>query len=382
MTILDGLRARRSELETAIVVRVRAIADLTETADPAYLVGFGPAVSAALDYGFSGLASGDIPSVPVALLGQARLAARNDVSLDTVLRRYCVGNSVFSDALVEEAEAAKCPRSELKRCLSLQASSFDHLIATVSEEHRREQIDRGNSREVRRARKVERLLDGDLVATSELFYDFKGHHLALIAFGPDVSELFRKLALSFGCGLLLARPDEQTTWGWLCSRRAISVDELETRLPGALPCDVLLTVGEPAQNVAGWRLSHRQASAALHVGLRGPSRLVRYSNVALVASMIQDDLLTTSLRKLFLDPLTEGREDGEVAFETLRAYFAAERNVSSAAAALGISRQSVTKRLRTIEAALDRTINSCGVELDLALRLEELDAPLHQLKTL
>lgn len=33
---------------------------------------------------------------------------------------------------------------------------------------------------------------------------------------------------------------------------------------------VLLAVGEPAQEVEGWRLSHRQAQAALLVALRSP----------------------------------------------------------------------------------------------------------------
>jgi DNA-binding PucR family transcriptional regulator len=57
---------------------------------------------------------------------------------------------------------------------------------------------------------------------------------------------------------------------------------------------------------------------------------------------------------------------------TLRAYFAAERNVSSAAAALGVTRQTVTNRLRVIEETLDRPLGVWATEIEAALRMEEL----------
>ena len=57
---------------------------------------------------------------------------------------------------------------------------------------------------------------------------------------------------------------------------------------------------------------------------RGQS-LVRYVDVALQAAIVRDDLLATSLRQIYLAPLEKARDGGEVARETLRAYFAAER---------------------------------------------------------
>jgi len=52
--------------------------------------------------------------------------------------------------------------------------------------------------------------------------------------------------------------------------------------------------------------------------------------------------------------------------------FRVERNVSSTAAALGVSRQTVSNRLRTIEERLARPLSDCAAEVDAALRLEEL----------
>jgi hypothetical protein len=107
-------------------------------------------------------------------------------------------------------------------------------------------------------------------------------------------------------------------------------------------------------------------------GLRGPSGLVRYGDVALLASMLCDDLLSTSLRQLYLDPLKGERDGGKVARKTLRAYFSARRNVSSTAAALGVSRRTIGNRLHAIEERLGRELDSSAAELEAVLRLEEL----------
>jgi DNA-binding PucR family transcriptional regulator len=61
-----------------------------------------------------------------------------------------------------------------------------------------------------------------------------------------------------------------------------------------------------------------------------------------------------------------------VLYETLREYIAAEYNVSSAAAALGVVRGTVVNRLQTIEERLGRTLHPCSAELQIALLLDEL----------
>jgi len=53
-------------------------------------------------------------------------------------------------------------------------------------------------------------------------------------------------------------------------------------------------------------------------------------------------------------------------------FFAAERNVSSAAMALGVNRNTVASRLRAIEERLGRSLGACAPDLEAALRLEEV----------
>ena len=59
-----------------------------------------------------------------------------------------------------------------------------------------------------------------------------------------------------------------------------------------------------------------------------------------------------------------------MARETLRAYFVAERNISSTAAALGVDRRTVTNRIRAIEDLFGRPLKDIAAELETALRLD------------
>jgi purine catabolism regulator len=71
-------------------------------------------------------------------------------------------------------------------------------------------------------------------------------------------------------------------------------------------------------------------------------------------------------------PLDNLRIGGLVARETLRAYFKCQRNASSAAAQLDVTRHTVKNRLGDIDEALGRSHNTCLAELEVALRLETL----------
>ena len=90
---------------------------------------------------------------------------------------------------------------------------------------------------------------------------------------------------------------------------------------------------------------------------------------------MQEDTLAASLRSLYLEPLEAERDGGATLKETLRAYFRAERNVSSAAGALGVNRNTIASRLRTVEERLGRSLATCGADLEVALDLAELDVP-------
>jgi hypothetical protein len=372
------LRERRAEIEQAALTRVRSVSDSAEGSekpDPEYADGLRAAVTAALDYGIEAIErSEERPApIPTVLLSQARLAARHGVKLETVLRRYLAGYTLLGDFLIEEsARGGPLDGASLKRLLRVQAALLDRLIAAVSEEYAREVQTRPGSAEQRLAQRVERLLEGQRLDTSELAYDFEAVHQGAVAEGPGAAAALRGLALAIDRRLLLIPRGEDGVWAWLGGRGALDREELKCLLRSALPPAVSLALGEPGQGLGGWRLSHRQARAALPIALRSPEPFVSYADVALLASMLQDDLLVTSLREIYLAPLSGERDGGESLRRTLSAYFACERNSASAAATLRVTRQTVNNRLRATEERIGRPLRACASELEAALCLDEL----------
>jgi hypothetical protein len=369
------LRARKAELEREILTSVYSVADPAEANDSAYVQGLREAVGIAIDYALQAIERGggeQAPSVPPELLAQARLAARAEVSLDTVLRRYFAGFALFGDFLIQEAQDGPFAGATLQQLMAGLSAVLDRLVAAVSDEHARAGGGASGSIEERKASHVRRLLAGEFLDASELAYDFEAHHLGLVAYGPGSIQTLKDLASTLDRRLLSVAAREGAQWGWLGSTKPTDLEELKEFSVRNLPSELRLAIGEPSQGMEGWRLTHRQARAALPIAIKGSDRVVRYADVALLASISQDELLVRSLKQLYLEPLAEERDGGEALRCTLRAYFAAERNVSSAAAALGVKRHTVTNRLRVAEGLLGRSLTACGDELVKALQLEKL----------
>ncbi|HEY7951118.1 MAG TPA: helix-turn-helix domain-containing protein [Solirubrobacterales bacterium] len=374
------LRSRHGEVEEAMLNRVRSIADPTLVEDPSYTEGLRSAVAAGLDFALTKLERGsDAPdlAVPVALLAQARMAARNDIGLDTVLRRYLAGHTLIEDFLIEEAENAgiSFDSAALKSLLRIQATTLDNLLSAVTEEYNREATPVSGSEE-RRAERIQRLLAGEFVDVAELSYPFEGWHLGLIASGEDLEEAIEDIAGELDARLLILRRPERLLWAWIGARRRRDSRELFGLVVSRLPTGSFVAIGEPSEGLAGWRLTHRQAQAAYPITRRDRDRpILRYVDVSLLAAVLQDDLAVTSLRQLYLSVLEGDRDRGEVLRETLRAYFAADQQVSSTAAALGVTRQTVTNRLNDVAARVGRPLASCATEMEVTLHLYDLDGP-------
>lgn len=369
------LKARLPEMEKATNDQIQAIAGPSLAADPAYKKGLRLAVSAALEFGLVGV---NVPagtpgaSVPSSLLAQTRNAARAGVTLDTVVRCCCVGDALLRCCLIEESQKVGVDNSILKRLLHSQQTSFDRLLESVGLEHRRA-LEAGLSPTERLVKGVERLLADELVDTAEIPYVFDAHHIAVIVTGGVTADEVRSLGQAIDRRVLIVTPKEGIIWAWFGGRQAPDPRKL-SRLVFARrwPSDISVAVGEPSYGRAGWRLTHQQARAALAIAERSSNSVSRYADVAILSALVHDDLLVSSLNQLYVAPLEKGPDQGKSLRETLSAYFACERSGSSAAAALGVKRHTVTRRLRTVEDILGQPLIECATALDLALRLEAL----------
>jgi PucR-like helix-turn-helix protein/diguanylate cyclase with GGDEF domain len=373
------LRERRQEIERAIRARVRTVSDPSDVDDPEYVIALDGAVAAALDYALAAIEAEAerAPPIPPELLSQARLAARLGVGLDTVLRRYFAGYALLGDFILEESgEGEAADGLDRQAVIARLSGVLDQLVSTVGEEYSRAAHDAGRSTEELLASRVRRLLAGELSSARGLGYDVDGFHVGLVIPGPDTAEAMGQISRAMDCRLLLVRSGG-TSWAWLGARRPIDPGRLlELARGGLREARAKVAVGEPAEGLAGWRLTHRQARAATPIALHGREPLVRYGDVALEAALLQDDLLAASLRQLYLAPLAGERDGGKTLRETLRAYLAAERNISSAAAMLSVNRNTVANRLRTVERLIGRDLSDCAAEVDTALRLDALSEPL------
>ncbi|HVY77310.1 MAG TPA: helix-turn-helix domain-containing protein, partial [Solirubrobacterales bacterium] len=369
------LRSRRGEIEEAVLTRVRAIAGPVEAADPAYAIGLRLAVGAAIEYGLEALerTSGGPAPIPIPLLGQARLAARNGVDLAVVLRRYMAGFSLLEDFVIEEALETGLAREALKSLLGTQAALLDRLAVAVGDEYARETKCRPGGAERGHAELVDRLLAGEQADPAPLAYELESQHVGIAASGPAAGDTIREIAGRLGCRLLLVSREEQTAWAWLGAR--VVPAELYELSPFDLPEGLAMALGEPGEGLAGWRLTHRQAVAGLAVARLGSAGLVRYADACLIAGALENDLLRSSLHDIYVAPLTTGRNSGVAVREALSAYFLVGRNVSSAAARLGTSRNTIASRLEAAERRLGRPLIRCGTPLEIALRLSELGEP-------
>lgn len=370
------LRARREEIEAAILARVDSVSDPPEVVGSQYAEALRGAVGTAVEYGLSTIELGAerAPAVPPELLTQARLSARSGVGLDTVLRRYFAGFAVLGDFLLQEAESGPVLQpAAVQEMLGDLSSLLDRLAVDVAGEHSRVSHESRSSAELRRAGLVKGLLEGESVDALGLSYELECHHLAALARGAGAGEALRRLAAALDARLLLVPRGEEAVWAWLGSQQRLDPERALRQAGECRSGGLTIALGEPGRRLEGWRLSHRQAKAALSVALAGPDRVVRYADVAMLASIAQDELLVASLQQLYLEPLARHRGGSEVLRRTLRAYFNAQRNSTSAASSLGVSRKTVTNRLAVVEERLGRPIASCVAELEAALCLEELE---------
>jgi len=368
------LLARRGELWHAVLSRVHQVAALPADAEGAYEEGVRAAVLAAVDYGTGVLEGGaeDLPEIPAQLLAQARLAAASGVGVDRVVRRYVGGYAAFSAAIVEEAHRSSFSPRSVQQVMNRQAEAFDQLISAVTKEYAEAVELRSSSKESLRLKLIGKLLAGTPVDSSDLGYELEQRHLGLVTSASQPKALLLEIGRHVNRRVLIAERNQHETLAWLGGRDKLRQEDLERVLARVWPNAFPLALGEDCQGRTGWCLTHRQALRSWPSAVLKQGGIVRYRHVALSSAILQDEDLVSFLQQSYLTPLLgePGRREAPPLCETLRSYFSTDGNVSSTAAALAVSRQTVTNRLRQAEARLGQQIATCRVELECALRLE------------
>lgn len=372
----DRLESRSDEIRESALSRIQQIDPQRKITDPTYGPSLELAVRAAIVHYLEALqrGAGRVAPAPPAVRAQAALAARNGVGLDVVLRRCTSGHALIESVVVEEAEVLEISGWPLRTVLLDHAATFQGLVSAVSQAYAEEERSLPKTSADRKLEQVRRLLAGDELLSTDLDYDLAGYHVAIVLAGTGPADVARAAATAISPPkALIVQPDHGICWAWFGSAQPTNGAQIETVLGRLVADPTRIAIGEPASGVEGWRRSHRQAIAALPIAQRGNEPLAFYRDAPLTAAALGDDLLASSLRQLYLQPLEAEKDGGESLRQTLRSYFACERNRSSAAAALQLARNTLAARLDIAEERIGRPLISCAAGLEVALALQLLD---------
>jgi hypothetical protein len=299
--------------------------------------------------------------------------ARRGIPLELLLHVYRRAHSVYWDITSEEILAIGLDEPTQAAMLAgasqFQFDYFDHLISTITEAYTSELQRLTRGREQRRVEVVSRLLEGGDASSGELGYRLEGHHLALIVRGPHAESAARGLAAAIEHDSLLLSRGEALAWLWLGSRD--SADEAIWERLGAhpLPSGVRIAASDVQPGKEGFVQSHRQAETAARAAGNSDRSLVRYTDVALLAAVMEHETAQASFVATFLGELAGPGSRNATLRRTLQAYLSTGQNAASAAAALKINERTARRHLRGIEEALGRPIDERHAELEVALRI-------------
>ncbi len=311
---------------------------------------------------------------PTAALAFSRHLAREGVSLAAILRSYRLGQEVLFARAADMA--LETPDADALRALArVGALSFafaDHAMTDVAHEYetQRELFIRGTL--AQRATTLQALLAGrtvDVAAAERILgHRLDGEHVAIVVWsqtgeveGSAIAAAARELVRAVGDGRPLVvtdTPGEATIW----------TAPAATPAAGTLPAGLRAAIGRPGTGVEGFVASKRQADLARSVAsAHGQPAITRYDDVALAAVLLRDRDAARAFAAEELGPLAaDSRAAGELR-ETLSAFFANGHDQSATAAALGVHRNTVAKRLRRAEAALGQSLSTRPRELEAAL---------------
>jgi hypothetical protein len=293
--------------------------------------------------------------------------------LKLLLSGYRIAQMSLWDAwleLVEGSVGAAGERQQLLRHGSEYFFRYAGLLSDyVTDIYQRELEQAVRTGEQRRVHAIRALLEGGSLVGAQLDVDLEQHHVGVIAWGEEGAEASRELAAALGRPLLTIGPLNKNWWGWISGTRALDPSQ-EGALRRFRPAgSARLALGLEGFGEAGFRATNRQALRARWIARNIDRQVVHYGDVAVEALASENHYDARAFVANELRGIDDDSQTSQRIRETIVAYFAADHNAASAAAALGIHHQTVANRLRVAEERLGHPVSARRVELETALRL-------------
>jgi DNA-binding PucR family transcriptional regulator len=395
--LADEIAERATELSAALAERTRLT--LPELyGDPETVEANRASAEASLHSIAAGLRQGGDPEqieLPAETVAFARDSARRGLPVGQLLRGYRIAQAAFLDWAVGELAQRSRDRDELARATEIfNAWSFAYidaalLLADQTYAAERERFARSSA--AVRAETITAILEqreGDPRAAGlRLRYVLEREHLGVCAWleqapaDSDSVELLEAAIAEVGhalgveavlmhpLGLLLAA-------GWISAASPLDPAALDHVVldSDALP-GVRISVGEPADGVAGFRSTHHQALHARRVAVlshRAVGSVTRYGLVSLQALASADIDQAQEFVDRELGALADDDDTCRRLAATLRVYLDEHASRGRAAKRLGIHENTISYRIKQAEEILGRSVEQDTLNLRVALALASL----------
>jgi hypothetical protein len=323
----------------------------------------------------------EVPArAPEPALQFARYLARTDVPLSLLLRSFRIGQELlFSRAaeLVDDGDLAGL------RDVGLLTFRYVDVVAGEAAEifdREREAVLRGSA--LRRERLVARLLAGEEPPTSEvervLGWRMHGAHRAAVAWaGEGESEaalrgVVRRVLAWAGPGAALTMPGPSgELYAWVHPSSA-DLAAVPAELVDALAAaGVRVAFGDAATDLAGFVASRRQAETVRRLARYLPSRTVLvHADVALLNLLLADPAAAAGFVASELGALAA--EEHRELRSTALVYLEHGQDTTATAAALGVHRNTVMRRLARAHGLLGRDLARRPTETLVGLLLADV----------
>ena len=341
----------------------------------------------------------ELATAPPEALAYAKEYVRRGLGLETLQRAYRIGQATLSRMWLDELRLRADDAAELANTFGFFNDWLFQWVETL--EHRlteyymveRERRLRGTS--AMRSEQVRTILDGSPVdvrnASATLRYELDRRHVAYVVWttgtmldAPNGNVLFGEMERVAGnVAALLGATDHLTVplngylACWAGFRQAPRAETLKGELALATNRSIQIALGQVGEAIGGFKRSHEEALLARRVQrLRREGRqptCVRFSDVALEAMLTNGRDEARRFVAQQLGDLALPEKSIARVRETLRVFLEENGSFQSAAARLGVHKNTVAYRIRRAEELLGHGIREQPLELQTALRLAPLD---------
>ncbi|WP_139624645.1 PucR family transcriptional regulator [Nocardioides albidus] len=269
------------------------------------------------------------------------------------------------------------------RELSDRAFHYWNVLATeVSEAYGEARREWSRSRDAEREAWVKSVFLGSAdidVATQKLGYRFRLTHTGIVVWSPRMAidsaalaDLTAKLLRAAGAIDILVLPDGHgRVVAWAAANGPLALEDIDRELPPT----ICLAFGTPGRGVDGFRTTHREAQAAMHISSLarasvGGSGATGYGDVELAYLLACDARLAHTFVRRELGPLCDSDDRTTALRQTLAQYLACDGSVARAARALHVARNTVGNRMNRIKELLGaERLAERRLEIECALRV-------------